>query len=208
MSKHTTISEAMFDVQSSIGLIERNMSKPEINWTYASYDQIMKQLGPILVENEILLLFNQVINSDDKSRGMIQLELDVEHVPSGNSRNFRIEMPLDMTGAKGGANKTPIQGHGSTIKYCKRYLVGMAFNLVIDEDDDGVGSSAAKTKAEDANKIDQPLLKVIQQLIRDTQPPMDKVMEYLGVDSKTPLKDLTMQQAIKLKNALRAKAKE
>jgi hypothetical protein len=49
-----------------------------------------------------------------------------------------LDSPLDVAGSQGKTNKTGIQAVGSSVSYLRRYLLTMAFNIVLaDDDDDG-----------------------------------------------------------------------
>ena len=55
----------------------------------------------------------------------------------GHTRRYQIDMPIDTKGARGGDVMTRTHATGSALTYGKRYLLAAAFNLAIDDDDDG-----------------------------------------------------------------------
>lgn len=55
----------------------------------------------------------------------------------GHVRQYRLLMPADGKGARGGDVMTRTHATGSAVSYGMRYQLRMIFNLAIDQDDDG-----------------------------------------------------------------------
>lgn len=102
---------------------------------YAKLEHIDNAIRPIYVAHGFSLSFNTRKEADSTITGIC----DILH-ESGHQEQKELNAARDLTGSKGSANKTDVQGVGSTISYLRRYLTIMVFNIIlIDEDDDGQG---------------------------------------------------------------------
>ena len=54
--------------------------------------------------------------------------LDISH-PCCHTERYHGDFPADVAGPKGGGNKNPVQGVGSTLSYARRYLKVLALDL-------------------------------------------------------------------------------
>jgi hypothetical protein len=80
--------------------------------------------------------------------GHITMTLEVLH-SGGHSKLFEDNWPLDISGKDGNANKTPIQGKGSSTTYARRYMELSIFDLAISRlDNDGQSHAAKKPEKE------------------------------------------------------------
>jgi hypothetical protein len=78
---------------------------------------------------------------------MVCVTCHVSH-RGGWGADYRIDMPADGKGAKGGDVMTKTHAVGSATQYGMRYLLKMIFNVAIGEDDDGNAAAAAAPKRE------------------------------------------------------------
>lgn len=70
---------------------------------------------------------------------MVRVLCYVSH-RGGFTRTYRVDMPADGKGAKGGDVMTKTHASGAAISYGRRYLLNSIFNIAIgDEDTDGNG---------------------------------------------------------------------
>ena len=114
------------------------------NNSYADLEAIDCKLRPIYTAHGFSLSFN----SPDFTPDGVTVSCRVFH-SSGHSEDYHLSGGLDGSGAKGSSNKTPIQALGSTVKYLRRYLTCMIFNVMTtDKDNDGnrPGSDAPITQ--------------------------------------------------------------
>lgn len=98
----------------------------------------------------------------------IRMVATVRHT-SGHSEQFRGDIPLDGSGAKGGqsAMNAP-QATGSTYSYGQRYMLKLVFNLTVaGEDNDAAGK--------------------VETITPDQQAAMQDLMEHTGTDLKKML---------------------
>jgi ERF superfamily len=137
---------AMADAQEEMRPIAADASNPQTHSRYASYAQLDRALRPIYTRHGFALSFN----TDDAPADQVRVLCEVSH-RGGHSKLYRIDMPADGKGAKGGDVMTRTHATGSAVSYGKRYLVNMIWNVSIGEsDDDG---NAAGRKAQQAPVI-------------------------------------------------------
>lgn len=120
--------------------IEEDGQNTQTNSTYSKLEAINKVLVPIYTKHGFSLSFGQ---GDSPLELHVRILCDVMHV-DGHSKHYHNDMPLDMTGIAGKQNKTKIHGTGSALKYGRRYLTNMIFNISTgDVDDDGNAAGQA-----------------------------------------------------------------
>lgn len=128
---------------------------------YANYAQIDRVMRPIYTAEGFSLSFS---DAEPIGEGWLRLVCYVSR--GGYVREYRKDMPLVTTGAKGNAVMTPIHAQGSSDLYAKRYLISDIFNIAIDKskDNDGnggmeVSEAIAKTVSELLHCADMETLK-------------------------------------------------
>lgn len=135
-------SAAMRAAQSEMMPVVRNAENSHTRSKYAKLEHIDHEVRPIYTKHGFSLSFDSRKEAD----GTITMLVDVSH-DGGHTVTRQLNGGIDISGAKGTANKTEIQGVGSSVSYLKRQLVCMVFNIVLkDKDDDGCGVGA-KDKA-------------------------------------------------------------
>lgn len=123
--------KAMAKCQAEMPTVVRDADNKQTNSKYAKYETILTQAKPCYTQNGFSLSFYQGEAKD----GFIRVCCDVMHI-DGHSKSFFVDLPVDMVGIKGTANKTEIHGTASTFSYAKRYLFCMIFNIQIADTDD------------------------------------------------------------------------
>lgn len=123
---------AMNDCQGEIKPVARNAQNNHTKSKYAKLEKVDDAVRDIYAAHGFSLSFGS-----EPVDGGVKVTCLVAH-KQGHSRSYQLQGELDMSGAQGKANKTSIQGLGSTISYLRRYLTLMIFNIVLtDEDTDG-----------------------------------------------------------------------
>jgi hypothetical protein len=113
----------------------------------------------------------------------------------GHTRQYELNCPYDTAGAQGTANKTPIQGMGSSASYGRRYLKLMIFDVsVVDEDNDG----------QDAACITEQQLVTLNEWIESTNTDLPRFLKWLAIDKLT---DMSAEQFDTAMYELKRKAK-
>lgn len=110
---------------------------------YATLEAVSDAINPIFRGHGLSLSYGSIPNSDKE---YATVTCTVRHV-GGHSEQHTLTGKLDMWGPKGEANKTAIQGLGSSVSYLRRYLKLMIFDVVIaGEDKDGSRNVAKITQ--------------------------------------------------------------
>lgn len=136
-----TFESRLLQFQTQIGIIKKDSKNPHFKNTYASLEQILSEVKPILTECGLILL--QPIN-DKGVCTVITME-------NGTETDF-IESYIPLP-----TNLTP-QQLGSAITYYRRYTLSSLVALEIDDDD---AQSTNKPVTPTANDIDLANSKII-----------------------------------------------
>jgi hypothetical protein len=124
--------------QSEMVRVSADANNPQTRSKYASYAALDRAIRPIYTKHNLSLSFN---TEDGAPPDYLRIVCYVE--AHGHTRKYKLDMPADGKGAKGGDVMTKTHATGAGITYGRRYLLGMIFNLVIGEDDDGNRAGAA-----------------------------------------------------------------
>jgi len=100
---------------------------------YASYGALDRECRPHYSKHGLAPSFNTEPTGDPNTMRVVCM---LGH-RDGHTRRYQIDMPIDTKGARGGDVMTRTHATGSALSYAKRYLLVAAFNLAIDDDDDG-----------------------------------------------------------------------
>ena len=142
-------------------IIKRNENKFTRSW-YAGLDDIDAAAKPIITKYGFGLSFG---TTDCPIQGWFRVVCKVSH-RDGFSRDYHIDIPSDNAGAKGTANKSPLQGFGSSMTYARRYLKCLIFDITTSDDNDGNRSGKPLTRT-----VSDPLSDDIPQAGPTKEPP-------------------------------------
>lgn len=128
----TAFNAAMAEAQAEMQPVRADASNPQTNSKYASYEALDRALRPIYTKYGFGLSF-------DTAESAIDTVLVLCYVThrDGHQRTYRVLMPADGKGAKGGDVMTKTHATGSGMSYGQRYLLKLIFNVAVEEDDDG-----------------------------------------------------------------------
>lgn len=139
--------QAMRDCQAEIMPVVRDAENKHTKSKFAKLESIDRAIRPIYTKHGFSLSFN----SKALEGGGVRITCTAGHT-DGHFEPYELEGELDTKGSQGNANKTSLQGLGSTVSYLRRYLTCMIFNVVIaDEDNDAVAEREAAKKAGKGN---------------------------------------------------------
>jgi len=125
---------AMVRAQGRIKPVVRDSLNTHTNSYFANLEAIDRQATPIYTAEGLALSFG---TEDSALAGHVRVVCDVMH-ELGHVKRYKVDLPLDGAGARGNANKTGVQAHGSTYSYARRYLTVLIFNVtIVNEDNDG-----------------------------------------------------------------------
>jgi hypothetical protein len=179
--------EAMSGAQSEIRPIAADANNPQTRSKYASYAQLDKALRPIYTKHGFALSFDTAIDAPESYVGVLCY---VSH-NAGFSRTYRVNMPADGKGAKGGDVMTKTHAVGSAMSYGSRYLLKLIFNVAVGEDDDD------GNRAGDGNeKVNAEQLQNIRDLIERTGSDVERLCKYFGVEALPEIRSKDYQRVI------------
>lgn len=127
---------AMADAQAEMRPIAADANNPQTRSKYASFYALDQALRPIYTKHGFALSYD---TGDGAPAEHVRVLCRVSR--GSHTETFRIDMPADGKGAKGGDVMTKTHATGAATTYGQRYLLRMIFNIAI-FDDDGNGASA------------------------------------------------------------------
>lgn len=183
-------------VQAQMTRIAQDAKNSQTNSRYATYGALDRALRPLYSAAGFALSYN---TEDSPAADHVRVVCLVTHTaPSAkrsHTRKYRVDMPADGKGAKGGDVMTKTHAAGSAFSYGQRYLLRMIFNIAVGNDDDGNRAGGGAAQA-----IDPESLKRIEALIAETKTPIEQVLTYFDVGS---LSELNAKQAKESEDILR-----
>lgn len=133
--------KAMVKAQAEMSAVSKDMANPQTHSKYASLGAVDAAIRGPYTRNNLACSFDERTSTADN---WIAVILDVSHI-SGYSREFRLQLPADGVGAKGGAVMTRTHATVAAITYARRALLKMAFNLS-EVDDDGNAANKSEPR--------------------------------------------------------------
>ncbi|CAB4171392.1 Essential recombination function protein [uncultured Caudovirales phage] len=138
--------DALVACQGECGRISADANNPQTRSKYATYAKLDSVLRPIYTRHGIAISYN---TEDSPKPEHIRVTAHVSR--KGYTRMYRVDMPADGKGAKGGDVMTKTHAAGSAMSYGARYLLKGIFNISIGEhDDDGNGAGNMRRMTEQA----------------------------------------------------------
>jgi len=184
-------SRAMSTAQSEMKRIGADANNNQTHSKYATYAALDKVIRPIYTQHGFALSFN---TEESAHPDMVRVTCDVAHV-DGHEKHYRVDMPADGKGAKGGDVMTKTHAAGAAMSYGMRYLLKMIFNVAVGEDDTD-GNMPVQLITEDQ-------VADIQALLEETGAKRDAFLKYFKVESIDQLSVKAFPTAIKMLEAKR-----
>jgi hypothetical protein len=128
-----SFNSALVLAQAEMRPIIADASNVQTRSKYASYGALDRECRPHYSKHGLAPSFNTEPTGDPNTMRVVCM---LGH-RDGHTRRYQIDMPIDTKGARGGDVMTRTHATGSALSYAKRYLLVAAFNLAIDDDDDG-----------------------------------------------------------------------
>lgn len=123
--------DAMTACQKELGTVSANETNPQTRSKYATYAKLDRALRPIYTKHGISISYG---TEDTPKAEVVRVIAYVAR--GGHTRIYRVDMPADGKGAKGGDVMTKTHATGAAMSYGSRYLLKSIFNISIGEDDD------------------------------------------------------------------------
>jgi len=121
----------MSAAQQKMRPISADAENPQTRSRYASYAQLDRALRPIYTEHGFGVSYD---TGDAPREDCVRVLAYVTH-EGGHARTYRVDMPADGKGAKGGDVMTKTHATGAAMSYGMRYLLKMIWNVAVGEDD-------------------------------------------------------------------------
>lgn len=153
--------EALKVVQQVMPVIGKSRSNEQTRSTYADMEDILKVAPKVYTEHGFSLSYG---TGDSPLPEHVRITADLMHT-GGHSRQYAVDIPLDMSGIAGKVNKTKTHGTGSAITYGQRYLIKLIFNLNTGDDDDGNAAGGDTRSAKDIDNEWIARMEVIKTLL-------------------------------------------
>ena len=128
--------DAMNRAQKRMRPIATDAENPQTHSKYASYKQLDNAIRPIYTDEGFGISFD----SEDSPKGADWIRVLAYVTNAGHSRTYRLDVPADGKGARGGDVMTKTHAVGAGMSYGMRYQLKMIFNVAVGEEDrDGNG---------------------------------------------------------------------
>lgn len=147
---------------------------------YASYDDIMREITPVLSQCGLSVTFTQ---ADMQGAGTVKLGCTIRHGTHSETTQVALPVPTQMS-----VNDT--QKMGAALSYAKRYALCAALNIVVtDEDDDAGRMQEQITYITEAQAIQ------LDEMIQSYGADRAKFLDFYGIKSTAELPASRFQQA-------------
>jgi hypothetical protein len=122
---------ALARVQSHTTRVSRDATNPQTRSQYATYAALDRALRPLYTEEGFAVSFD---TGKDAAPETVEVLGYLSH-RDGHTHTYRVLMPADGKGAKGGDVMTKTHAAGAAMSYGMRYLLKLMFNVAVGEDD-------------------------------------------------------------------------
>lgn len=177
---------ALCKFNSEVSKISKDAKNPFFKNNYATLDNIVDEIRPILTKNGLSIL--QIPGGDGTN--VIMKTLLIHESGEWLESDQLIMKPV----------KNDPQAVGSAITYARRYSLGAFLSLNTGEDDDGNLATHSKPQGKQTITLDQET--ELQDLIKQTKAKQADILKFYKVQK---LGDMTPQQYTHCKNYLQKK---
>ena len=182
--------------QAELRPISQDAANPQTRSKYASYAALDNAIRPIYTKHGFAVSFN---TDDGAPDGYVRNLAEVTH-RGGHSKFFKLDIPCDGLGAKGGAVMTKTHATMSAVSYGRRGLSKMIWNLAEGEyDDDGNAAGAAP------GLLTADQVAWIIQVHDENHFPLPKFLAWAGVER---VEDIPADKWPRVQTALKAKIEQ
>jgi len=168
---------ALKAAQTEIGVVGFNKFNGQTKSSYATLEKIDAAVRPIYTKHGFSISYD---TGDTPSEGLMRVLCIVAH-QDGHERTYKLDVPNDGKGAKGGDVMTKTHATGSGLSYGKRYLLTAVFNIQTGENDDDGNSAGGTTCVSDEQA------ETIRQMLQDNDFDIRGFCDYFKVDAITSI---------------------
>lgn len=183
---------AMSACQAELPRVLRDARNTHSGAAYARLESIAKATAPIIARHGFSLSFG---TEPSPIQGNLRVACTCAH-EAGHERAYHLDLPPDTAGAQGKANKTPIQGIGSTITYARRYLVLQVFNIALTNDPHD--TDGAPDGGEDDGAISDEQYEKLRALIAEHGIKIDQFIRFFRIESVPDLPAARFDEAVRM----------
>jgi hypothetical protein len=185
--------DAMAECQNEMPAVIKDADNKQTNSKYAKLETVNITVKPIYTRHGFSVSFGTEPSTIERH---IRVYIDVRH--GIHSERTAADFPLDDSGAKGTINKTGMHATGSTLSYARRYLLLLAFNITVaNEDNDAM-------RRADECLISQEQSDVLVKMIVDKGVDMARFLKWAEVER---IEDMTAGGYAKAMDFLRRRNK-
>ena len=184
-------SRALVAAQSEMDAVTTNAHNSQTRSNYATYRQLDRALRPVYSKHGFSVSFSC---GQSEKPDVVPVIGSLYHV-AGYTKEYRIDMPADGKGAKGGDVMTKTHAVGSATQYGMRYLLKMMFNVSFGDKDDDDGN-AAGGRHEPASQV---AIDDVRTMLRDAKRDEKAACGWLKV---ARLEDASKDQIARLADTL------
>jgi hypothetical protein len=191
----TAYAEAMVAAKAAMPKVLRDAINTHTKSMYAKLETISNAIDPVINAHGFSIEFG---TADSPLPNHYRVTCRLQHV-AGHVENFQADIPADIAGPKGAANKNATQGFGSTLSYGRRYLKVLMWDVtILDEDTDAVPTAENAGHLINADEV-----RLLQKAIVETGTDLPRYLAHLGV---ARLEEITIGQYGRARHALKQKA--
>lgn len=186
--------EAMALAQNQIKQVKFNARNQQTRSNYATYTAIDREIRPHYTYAGFSMTFD---TEPSEFPDQIIIACDVSHT-GGFTRRYRLPMPTDGKGAKGGDVMTKTHATGAATSYGMRYLAKMIWNIAIIVDEDDVDGNVVEEFITESQAAD------LQALLEEAKFSKDRLFKYVSSKAKRQINQLGEIPATLYKEAVAA----
>lgn len=179
----TAFNDAMTACQTEIRRVAPDADNPQTRSRYATYAKLDRVIRPVYTRLGFSISYDT-----DTSPEPEHIRVLAYVSKGGHTRTYKVDMPKDGKGAKGGDVMTKTHATGAGMQYGMRYLLKGIFNVAIgDEDNDG----------NDTRMTQDALEEWVRKIEAATTKPAAKEIWSAAVKEAKGLRDLAAAQRLK-----------
>lgn len=181
---------AMSEAQGEMTSVKKRLKNEQTRSKYAAFTDLDEMIRPIYSSHGFAVSFD---SADCPMPDCIRVLATVSHT-GGWRKDYHIDMPADGKGAKGGDVMTKTHASGSAVKYGRRYLLEMIFNIATHDDD---GNAAAKP----IQTLKPAQVKVIEGLLKQLPPDtIGRMLKAYSVEAISAIPQAEFDKACRVLN--------
>lgn len=197
--KEDEFNAALAAAQAEMTVVSKDASNPQTRSKYASYAALDRGIRPAYTRHGFSVTFDTA--DVDGKPDYIRVLAFVSR--AGHTRRYHLDMPADGKGAKGGDVMTKTHATGSAVKYGRRYLLEMIFNIATGERDDDGNAASGERKF-----VSEEQLGRLNALADELAIDKIKFCRALGVDSLADIYANKFEDAVAMMERKRRTSKD